>query len=73
MTFDNISCADVVQKYGENNILVYARESSSHYSKRILEAVNLNAIVRVSPIHCHTPEDVDKFLEVTRLIAEENI
>ncbi|MBM7599059.1 selenocysteine lyase/cysteine desulfurase [Virgibacillus halotolerans] len=73
LTFDNISCADVVQKYGENNILVYARESSSHYSKRILEAVNLNAIVRVSPIHCHTPEDVDKFLEVTRLIAEGNV
>lgn len=73
LTFDNISCGDTVQKYGENNILVYARESSSHYSKRILEAVKLDAIVRVSPIHCHTPDDVDKFLEVTRLIAENSI
>ncbi|WP_339229736.1 aminotransferase class V-fold PLP-dependent enzyme [Oceanobacillus sp. FSL K6-2867] len=70
LTFDNISCPDAVQKYGENNILVYARESSSHYSKRILGAVKLDAIVRVSPIHCHTPGDIDKFLEVTRLIAE---
>ena len=31
------------------------------------------AIVRVSPIHCHTPEDVDRFLKVTKQIAESKI
>lgn len=73
LTFDNVSCEEAVQLYGEQNILVYARESSSHYSKRILDAVNLNAIVRVSPIHCHTPKDVDKFLEITQKIAEKDL
>lgn len=72
LTFDNISCTDAVKLYGENNILVYARESTSHYSKRILESVGLKAIVRVSPIHCHTSGDIDKFLEVTRKISEKN-
>ncbi|WP_340084333.1 aminotransferase class V-fold PLP-dependent enzyme [Siminovitchia sp. FSL H7-0308] len=69
LTFDNLSCTDVILKYGEQGILVYARESTSHYSKRILNAVSLDAIVRVSPIHCHREEDVDRFLEVTEGIA----
>lgn len=66
LTFENMSCAEAVQKYGEHNILIYARESSSHYSKRILEAVELKEIVRVSPIHCHSKEDVDAFLKTTQ-------
>lgn len=70
LTFDNISNTEAVDYYGENNILVYARESSSHYSKRILEAVGLDSIVRVSPIHCHSKEDIDIFLKVTRKISE---
>lgn len=73
LTFNNMSCAEAVDRYGEHGVLVYARESSSHYSKRILEAVNLDAIVRVSPIHCHTAEDVDRFLEVTQIIAESHV
>jgi selenocysteine lyase/cysteine desulfurase len=71
LTFDNMTCSDAVKKYGDSNILVYARESTSHYSKRILDAVGLNAIVRVSPIHCHTKEDVDAFLKVTQAILTE--
>lgn len=70
LTFDNVSCVEAAQLYGEHNILVFARESSSRFSKKILDAVNLDAIVRVSPIHCHTTEDVDMFLEVTQIIAE---
>lgn len=70
LTFDNISNAEAVDHYGEENILVYARESSSHYSKRILEAVELDSIVRVSPIHCHSKDDVDTFLKVTKKISE---
>ncbi|HIW12355.1 MAG TPA: aminotransferase class V-fold PLP-dependent enzyme [Candidatus Salinicoccus stercoripullorum] len=70
LTFDNIPNSEAVDHYGKENILVYARESSSHYSKRILEAVGLDSIVRVSPIHCHSEEDVDIFLEVTKRISE---
>lgn len=70
LTFDNIPNSEAVDHYGKENILVYARESSSHYSKRILEAVGLASIVRVSPIHCHSEEDVDVFLEATKRITE---
>lgn len=71
LTFDQMTCPEAVDKYGERNVLVYAREASSHYSKRILDAVGLDAIVRVSPIHCHTQEDIDAFLQVTQAIAGE--
>lgn len=71
LTFENMTCAEAVDEYGKHNTLVYARESSSHYSKRILDAVGLDAIVRVSPIHCHTKKDVDTFLEITQAIASE--
>ena len=71
LTFEKINCSEAVKKYGEHNILVYAREVSSHYSKRILDAVGLDAIVRVSPIHCHSKKDVDTFLKVTQLIMSE--
>lgn len=71
LTFDHMTCAEAVDEYGKHNTLVYARESSSHYSKRILDAVGLDAIVRVSPIHCHTKKDVDTFLKVTQAIASE--
>ncbi|WP_394120281.1 aminotransferase class V-fold PLP-dependent enzyme [Planococcus donghaensis] len=71
LTFENMTCSEAVDKYGACNILVYARETSSHYSKRILDAVGLDAIVRVSPIHCHTKEDVDLFLKVTQEIASD--
>lgn len=71
LTFESMSCSDAVKEYGEYNILVYAREASSHYSKRILDAVELDAIVRVSPVHCHTIEDVDAFLKVTQQITSQ--
>ena len=68
MTFSNISNNKAVEVYKENSIQVFAREASSHYSKRILESVGLDSLVRVSPIHVHNSEDVDEFLRVTKII-----
>src|SRR5699024_4019894 len=70
MTFSNISNSRAVEIYKENNIQVFARESDSHYSKRILEAVGLESLVRVTPVHVHNAADVDEFLRVTKLINE---
>ena len=68
LTFDNISNSKAVDIYAEHGIVVFARESSSHYSKRILESVGLESLVRVSPIH--NKDDVDQFLKITKLINE---
>ncbi|MDN3057160.1 aminotransferase class V-fold PLP-dependent enzyme [Streptomyces sp. SRF1] len=69
LTFDNLSCADAVRAYGEHGIVVYERVATSHYSARILHALGLEGIVRVSPLHCHTVEEAEHFLAVTEKIA----
>jgi hypothetical protein len=38
----------------------------------MLKSFNLEGAVRVSPLHCHTPSDIAKFLAVTEAIANAN-
>ncbi|WP_327664864.1 MULTISPECIES: aminotransferase class V-fold PLP-dependent enzyme [unclassified Streptomyces] len=70
LTFDDLSCADAVRAYEERGVIVYERVASSPYSERILRAVGLEGVVRVSPLHCHTVEEAERFLRVTQEIAE---
>src|SRR5699024_12517893 len=44
LTFDNISYSEAVDPYGKEINLMYARESSSHYSRRIIVSVGLDTI-----------------------------
>jgi cysteine desulfurase/selenocysteine lyase len=68
--FDNIDYTQAVREYERRNVVVYDRLASSIYSKRMLNSFNLNGAVRVSPLHCNSAEDIDKFLKVTMEIAE---
>jgi selenocysteine lyase/cysteine desulfurase len=36
----------------------------------MLESFGLRGAVRISPLHCNSPEDVDTFLRITADIAE---
>ena len=58
-----------VKEYEKEGVIVYERIASSLYSKRMLEACNLEGALRVSPLHCHTIDDIDRFLNVTAKIA----
>jgi selenocysteine lyase/cysteine desulfurase len=58
-----------VREYEGRGVIVYERVASSIYSGRMLESLGLEGAVRVSPLHCHTFDDVDRFLEVTREIC----
>ncbi|MDH6593300.1 cysteine desulfurase/selenocysteine lyase [Variovorax sp. TBS-050B] len=68
--FDRIDCTRAVVEYGLRGVTVYERVASSIYSKRMLESFGLAGTVRVSPLHCHSLDDMAKFLRVTREIAE---
>ena len=63
------SASEAAKAYVERGVYVFERESPSHYSKRIVESFGLKGVVRVSPIHCNSPEEVDQFLRVTEEIA----
>lgn len=70
MGIKGIEYSQCVQKYLEHGVTVFERVRSSMYSKRIVEALGLEGAIRVSPLHCHGVEDIDKFLNITRTIAE---
>jgi cysteine desulfurase/selenocysteine lyase len=68
--FDQLGCADAVREYEKRGVIVYERVASSLYSRRMLESFGLQGAVRVSPLHCHSPHDIDHFLRITEEIAQ---
>jgi cysteine desulfurase/selenocysteine lyase len=70
--FDNLDCTQAVVEYGKRGVTVYERVATSIYSKRMLDSFGLAGTVRVSPLHCHSMADVDKFLRITQEIAARN-
>ena len=67
---DNIDMTECVAEYQRCGVTVYERVGTSIYSKRILESLGLKGAIRVSPLHCHGTEDIDKFLKITAEIAK---
>ncbi|MDP9928565.1 aminotransferase class V-fold PLP-dependent enzyme [Variovorax paradoxus] len=67
--FAQLDCTQAVVEYGKRGVTVYERVASSIYSKRMLDSFGLEGTVRVSPLHCHSIADVEKFLRVTQEIA----
>ena len=68
--FDHLGCAEAVGEYEKRGVIVYERVWSSLYSKRMLELFGLEGAIRVSPLHCNSMADIDRFLAVTREISE---
>lgn len=70
MAIDGIDMTECVAEYQRRGVTVYERISSSIYSKRILEALGIDGAIRVSPLHCHSADDVDEFLKITKALAD---
>lgn len=71
MGIKGIDFTQCVKEYQKRGVTVYERINTSIYSKRIVEALGLDGAIRVSPLHCHGPEDVDRFLSITQEIARD--
>lgn len=67
---DGLGYADAVRAYEQRGVIVYERVASSLYSRRMLESFGLQGAVRVSPLHCNDPADIDRFLRITREISQ---
>ncbi len=70
ITFDNLDVTTATQEYVKRGIYVFERKSPSHYSKRIVESFGLDGVIRVSPIHCNSPEEIDAFLRASIEISK---
>ena len=69
MAIDGMDFTECVAEYQRRGVTVYERVNTSIYSKRILEALGLEGAIRVSPLHCHAAEDIDRFLSITAKLA----
>lgn len=70
MGIKGIEYSELSQKYLEHGVTVFERLNTSPYSKRIVESLGLEGAIRVSPLHCHGRDDIDKFLIATKEIAD---
>lgn len=66
---DGLDYLSAVKEYEKRNVIVCERTNTSIYSKRIVAALGIDGAIRVSPLHCHSIEDIEKFLKVTAEIA----
>lgn len=71
IVIDNMDLTQCVAEFQKRGVTVYERVNTSIYSKRIIESLGLNGAIRVSPLHCHSTDDIDKFLLITAQIAKE--
>jgi selenocysteine lyase/cysteine desulfurase len=69
IAFSNLQPIDAVREYEKRGVIVYERVASSLYSGRMLKSFNLDGAVRISPLHCHSPRDIERFLAITRELA----
>lgn len=67
---DGMDVSDAVAEYEKHGVIVCDRSNRSMYAKRIVEALGLTGAIRVSPMHCHSTADIDRFLSVTAKIAK---
>ncbi len=69
---EGMECTEAVYQYGLRGVTVYERSAASIYSRRMLDSFGLRGAVRISPLHCHSPMDVDEFLGATQDIVQTN-
>jgi selenocysteine lyase/cysteine desulfurase len=65
-----LDVSDAVKEYEKRGVIVCDRSNRSIYAKRIVEALGTTGTIRVSPLHCHGAEDIDRFLEITKSLAQ---
>lgn len=70
ITFDNMDVTSAVEEYVKRGVYVFERKAPNHYSKRIVESFGLDGVIRVSPIHCNSTEEIDQFLRASAEIAK---
>ncbi|ALC83442.1 MULTISPECIES: aminotransferase class V-fold PLP-dependent enzyme [Bacillus] len=72
ISLEGLDYKEAVRQYEEEGVILYARVATSIYSKRILESFGMKGALRISPLHCNSVEEVEKFLSITKRIVEKN-
>ncbi|MCI8506292.1 MAG: aminotransferase class V-fold PLP-dependent enzyme [Lachnospiraceae bacterium] len=66
---DKLGYIEAVEEYEKNDIIVFERVATSHFSVRMLKSFGMEGAIRVSPLHCNSIDDVEQFLNITEKLA----
>lgn len=70
MGIDNLDPKKAVAEYEKEGVVAFERVSTSIYSARMLNSFEIEGCIRVSPLHCNTVDEMDRFLMVTKKLAD---
>lgn len=70
MGIDGMDVTEAVKAYEKRNVILCDRSNRSIYAQRIVESLGLTGTIRVSPLHCHSTDDIDRFLTVTKELTQ---
>ena len=70
LSVKGVSPADLSRKLKERGIITFERVDTNVMSKRTLNNLKCPGLVRVSPNHYNSPEEIDVFLRAVKEIAE---
>lgn len=67
--FANIDAVKAREELEKRGVVAFERMANSIYSARMLEQFNSPGVVRMSPLHVNTPEEITFFLNVCAEVA----
>ena len=67
---DKLGYIEAVEEYEKNDVIVFERVATSHFSVRMLKSFDMEGAIRVSPLHCNNIDDIEQFLEITKKMAQ---
>lgn len=72
ISIEGLDFKEAVRQYEKEGVILFARIATSIYSKRMLESFGMEGALRISPLHCNSVEEVEKFITITKKIVEKS-
>jgi len=67
--FTSMTCTKAVEELEKRQVVAFERAATSMYSKRMVECFDSEGVVRLSPLHVNTPEEIEQFLNIAKEVA----
>lgn len=67
--FLNMDCKSARDELDKRGVIAFERATDSIYSKRMVEQFDSEGMVRISPLHVNTPEEIEQFLQIVKEIS----
>ena len=68
--FDNMDVKRATVELEKRNVVAFERAADSIYSGRMLREFDSEGVIRFSPLHVNSPEEITQFLRVVAEVAD---